>query len=413
MTVQDDRGIENKVTQGHSERIHSIDVLRGLTILAMIFVNDIGEVASVPWWLKHFPQDKDGMTFVDVIFPAFLFMVGMVIPAALKRRKDKGDSMSAIWRHILTRTLGLLIIGVFMVNTYASSIDGALSLPLWSLIGYVAVILIWKQIPRQQGSTRTVSWVLRLFGIVLLTGLALMYRVTEGGNTFGIRTMWWGILGLIGWAYLTTCFVYAITQGSPVGMMGAFGLLLCVFMGDRAGVFSSWGLIKQKVDIGTMIGSHGAIATAGAFLGTLLLSGSKTQSHLARIRAAVLFGFGMAAAAVLLRPIWGISKVKATPSWCLWGAAWTCWCWVALYWIIDVRGWKRWTWALAPAGENPLMAYILAPMVYAFLQWTGVGFYERIAATSASLAILRGVIFAFAVTWSTAFLKRIGIRLAL
>lgn len=396
-----------------SERIHSIDVLRGLTILAMIFVNDIGEIESVPWWLKHFPSDKDGMTFVDVIFPAFLFMVGMVIPTALNRRKQKGDSVSTIWSHILVRTLGLLIIGVFMVNTYVSGLNAAISLPLWSVLVCTSVILVWRQMPRDAGTPKRIAWTLRVVGIMALIALALVYRVAEGESVYGMRPMWWGILGLIGWAYLTTCLVYTLTQGNLAGMMGAVGLLLCVFMGDRAGVFSSWTIIKQKVDLGSMIGSHGAITAAGALLGTLLLPGSKAQNHAARIRAAVLFGFGMAAAAILLRPIWGISKVKATPSWCLWGAAWTCWCWAALYWIIDVRGWKKWTWLLGPAGENPLMAYILAPLIYSLFQWLDVGFYSRIAAAGVLAAITRGVLFAFAVTWLTAVLKKIGIRLAL
>ena len=70
-----------------SGRIASIDALRGLTILVMIFVNDLGGVIGAPAWMKHyFPYDADGMTFVDVVFPAFLFIVGMSIPFAIGKK---------------------------------------------------------------------------------------------------------------------------------------------------------------------------------------------------------------------------------------------------------------------------------------------------------------------------------------
>ena len=54
-----------------------------MTILVMIFVNDLAGVRGAPAWMKHIhPSDADGMTFVDVVFPAFLFIVGTSIPSA-------------------------------------------------------------------------------------------------------------------------------------------------------------------------------------------------------------------------------------------------------------------------------------------------------------------------------------------
>ena len=115
-----------------SGRIASIDALRGLTILVMIFVNDLGGIKDAPKWMKHyFPYDADGMTFVDVVFPAFLFIVGMSIPFALGRRLDRGESVIKVWRHILSRILGLLVIGVFMVNSYTISRTEGMNANLW------------------------------------------------------------------------------------------------------------------------------------------------------------------------------------------------------------------------------------------------------------------------------------------
>jgi predicted acyltransferase len=78
-----------------SGRISSIDVFRGLTIFAMIFVNDLAGVRDIPAWMKHVPADQDGMTFVDVVFPAFLFIVGMAIPFAIAKRFKSGYSQSS------------------------------------------------------------------------------------------------------------------------------------------------------------------------------------------------------------------------------------------------------------------------------------------------------------------------------
>ncbi|WP_315820042.1 DUF5009 domain-containing protein [Paraflavitalea speifideaquila] len=75
-----------------TQRILSIDVFRGITILVMIFVNDVAGVSGIPSWMKHVPADADAMTFVDLVFPAFLFIVGMSLPFALNNRLAKGDS---------------------------------------------------------------------------------------------------------------------------------------------------------------------------------------------------------------------------------------------------------------------------------------------------------------------------------
>ena len=86
-------------------------------MFAMIFVNDLAGVSDriVPPWMKHF-RGQSGMTFVDLVFPAFLFIVGMSIPLALRARADKGGPRLKTFLHVLVRTLSLLFIGILMVN---------------------------------------------------------------------------------------------------------------------------------------------------------------------------------------------------------------------------------------------------------------------------------------------------------
>src|SRR6266704_4019247 len=97
-----------------SGRITSIDALRGLVMFTMIYVNDISGAKHVPWWMKHYSDSfkGSGMTFVDLVFPAFLYIVGMSIPFALGARIAREEP---VWRtlvHVLTRTVSLLLIGV-------------------------------------------------------------------------------------------------------------------------------------------------------------------------------------------------------------------------------------------------------------------------------------------------------------
>src|SRR5512146_2932954 len=95
-------------------RVIAIDVLRGLDVWLMLFVNEMAGVHGTPAWLLHKKASDDGMTITDVVFPAFLFIVGMAIPLALGGRLRRGEGKSSVWRHVLTRTAALLVMGVFM-----------------------------------------------------------------------------------------------------------------------------------------------------------------------------------------------------------------------------------------------------------------------------------------------------------
>jgi predicted acyltransferase len=395
-------------------RIVSIDVFRGLTILAMIFVNELGRLEDIPAWLKHAPPDQDRMTFVDVVFPAFLFIVGMAIPLALGRRLDRGESGFRIAGHVLTRTLALLIIGVFMVNIPALEPDATgLSRNTWVLLMFVSVILVWNQYPRA-ASRRYVFTALRIVGVAGLIWMATVYRGRSGDQVTWMHTAWWGILGLIGWAYLTATTAYVVFRRRPAGLMGVLAILIALYIGDQAGRLDSdmakW--VKEWVWLGGHIGGHSAITVAGILVTMILLDATPGRTPGRRILAILVFAAGLFAAGYLLRPLHGISKNLATPTWCLYSAAICCVTYAILYWLVDVSACLPLSGVLARAGGNPLLAYILPDILWAALGLAGLTYFDE-HLNAGGVAVLRSAVFAVLMVVSAGLLSRVPVRLHL
>src|SRR5258708_35884206 len=133
-------------------RVASVDALRGLTILLMVFVNDLGPAA--PSWMHHIqPPDADGMTLADLVFPWFLFIVGVSIPLAFERARAIGTPAWKQVGHILTRTAGLLFMGGIVLNN-----EGDRSSPAqaWGTLAFASLLLAWGPIPREPRGARNV-----------------------------------------------------------------------------------------------------------------------------------------------------------------------------------------------------------------------------------------------------------------
>lgn len=402
------------------QRIESIDVLRGITILVMIFVNDLAGVSGTPAWMRHVSATADGMTFVDVVFPAFLFIVGMAMPFAIGKRLESGGSLWEVWKHILIRTAGLLIIGVIMVNGDTVSSDGIINQQILLLTGYAGVLLIWN---KPHGRHKELIARLRYAGILLLLAFLFLYRGNDAEGFIQLRTQWWGILGLIGWAYLVSSFFYIWLRKNMAGLAGVAALLYGVFLADAGGFFDNFTWIKSWIDIGGALGSHPAIVVSGILAGMMLRSGAPLNTHTARIRWGLLYGLLLAVMAVLLHSLHDLhrvftyNKILATPSWCLLSSAYTIWIWVIVYWLIDVKKWKGWAKIVEPAGTNALFAYILAPILMYLLEllaylFGGYNFYYALGGSFA-IGFWRSVVFAFFVTWLAGVLRRAGIWLKL
>src|SRR3984893_15747513 len=201
-------------------RLRSIDVFRAITMLLMIFVNDLDPVRNVPVWLKHVGADEDGLGFADTIFPAFLFIVGLSIPFAINNRLKKGESFSRLGFYILNRSVALLILGFIHVNLEHYSQLALLPKAIWEILVTVAFFLIWLDYPKKLPVTG--RYVLQGTGGVLLILMCILFRGDEQGKLVGLRPYWWGILGLIGWSYLICAGIFLISKGRLTALIIAF-----------------------------------------------------------------------------------------------------------------------------------------------------------------------------------------------
>jgi heparan-alpha-glucosaminide N-acetyltransferase len=401
-----------------SKRIVSIDVLRGITILVMLFVNDVAGVNGTPKWMRHVSAATDGMTFVDVVFPAFLFIVGMAIPFAIGKRFEQGQTLRQIWKHVLVRTLGLLVIGVVMVNSEIIAENGIINSHVWFLLAYLAVILIWNT---AHGPHSKLISRLQIVGGIALVALVFLFRAEDGSGIIQMQTRWWGILGLIGWAYLVSILIYIPLRKNLAGLVGSIALLYSLYAADRAGLFSEWTWINSWINIGGTLGSHAAIVMSGVVLGMILRPDSPVQTHGERIRWAFFYGLGLTLAGILLHALndidsmFIINKIQATIPWCLFTSAITLGVWIFIYWVMDVKGWKKWAKIVEPAGKNPLFAYILAPVfhsIFALIALSGFDFWAKLG-SSFPVGFMRSLVFAFAMTFVAGWLRKIGVWLKL
>ena len=393
-----------------NQRITSIDALRGLVMFTMIFVNDLATVgAIVPDWMMHYELrhgDANGMTFVDLVFPAFLFIVGMSIPFALGSCMDKGERTWKTLLHVLQRTASLLFIGVLMVNEAPDGARLGWSPALWVVLMFVSAISAFGSI----------KW-MRLIGFLALLWLAYIWVGPQGEemltfSPFHLRAQWWGILGLIGWDYLVGSTVFLVFKGHRTALLGSMVILLGLFAADHAGALDDCWLTKI-VGIGDTLGAQGAITVGGVLLASILKS-PEMGNVVARVRFTLLFIIATSAGALLLQGAYGINKNAATPSYCLWACAVTATLWLMLYLLTDVRRVAAIAIPLSIAGQNVLLAYFLSEALPFALEVIRLDkWYHALGQTNLASAVARSATCGIVLLAITAGLNRIGFRLRL
>jgi predicted acyltransferase len=405
-----------------SPRVTSVDALRGCVMFTMIFVNDLAGAPHniVPDWMRHF-KGGSGMTFVDLVFPAFLFIVGMSIPFALGARLRQGEPIWKTLRHVLCRTLALLAIGILMVNDETPGTDmSGLSPNVWAVLMFLSAILAFCSISASGGQQRRwqlVSAIVRAVGLAGLIILAWIFRGQAGERIislwpFAIHTSWYGILGLIAWAYLVGSVVFLLFGNNAAALLGCVALLLALYPADKTGAFRGYWL-SRYVGIGEMLGAHPSITVGGLLLASVLVPAGRVALA-GRVRFALLFMAGCAAAALLLNGLYGINKNQATPSWCLWACAITAALWLIFHLLADLGPVHPLARVLAVAGQNVLLAYLLSEMLPSAVALFHLDdWYSSLGSVNLAAAVARSAGCAALILAVTVGLNRVGFRLKL
>lgn len=391
-------------------RVASIDVLRALTMFGMIFVNDLWTLKGIPEWLGHVDAKADGMGLADIVFPGFLFIVGMSIPFAVRNRQAKGDSNWQLTSHILRRGLALLLMGVFLVN--GENLQAAatgFSRGTWNVIAWLSFIALWNQYPRTW--SKTIVRVLQVLALGVLAYLAFIYRGGSAENLVRFSTWWWGILGLIGWAYLVGALYFTWTGGAIryLAIGALVSILICSLhhLGQlpKGGILST---ILSPIGYGAMTAFTIGGAWASQVFWQLHEKGlSKTRLPLQfSITAVLLLILGF-----MTRPWWGISKIQATPSW-----IWIC-CAIMLllfllvFWLVDLKQKGSLFQLIKPAGTDTLLCYALPYFAYALIRPMGFDLPEW--AVTGVIGLVKSMLFSLLMIQVAGWLSKKGVRLKL
>ncbi|HEX5169997.1 MAG TPA: DUF5009 domain-containing protein [Cyclobacteriaceae bacterium] len=386
-------------------RVASIDILRALTMILMIFVNDLWSLSGIPAWLEHVERGVDGIGLADVVFPAFLFIVGLSLPYAIDARIKKGDSNWQLVKHVLIRTIALLVMGVFLVNgeTYNAEATGMVRY-LWNPICCLCFILIWSNYPKS--ANRNLVYAVKGLAIVALVVLAVIYRGGEDGNIYRFSPQWWGILGLIGWAYLVSGLVTVFARKNFYVILGAwvfFAVLSMLYHADLVPRFFNF--VPNAILGGTLAG----LTMGGVLTAIIFQHYRERQDNKGLTTVFVSFAALLIVLSIVTRPYWGLAKLGATPAWLFLCSAFTILALLAIYWIADVGGKAKWFSFVKPAGTDTLLCYLIPYFAYFTTRALGVHLPDVVLV--GGIGLLKSLLFALLCVGITGWLGKGGVKL--
>ena len=389
-------------------RFASIDILRAITMVLMIWVNDFWTLTNVPKWLKHANAVEDYLGFSDIIFPLFLFIVGLSIPLAIKNRTDKGHSDISISKHIIIRSISLLIIGVYMVN-YETAHDESIFIgkTYWTLLMALAVALIWTDWKKSPIKSYCHPYI-QFSGFIILIFLAYIYKGGENGSVW-MTTQWWGILGLIGWAYLLNSLLYVFSKGSLLIMSLLWLLLISLSMLNHSEMsieFTEFSRYFSTILTGTIP----AFTTAG-IVATLIFKKFQKTAIKWSYFSLIILGIINLIFGLTTRPIWGISKIQGTPSWLAICTGIGFLMFALLYYIADEKKYTNWAKIIAPAGTAALTCYMIPYFIYPLRTITEIRIPEILI--NNQIGLLMSFAFALLVVVFTGWLEKKRFKLKL
>jgi len=342
------------------ERLLSLDVFRGLTVAGMLLVNDPGTWSSIYPPLEHAPWH--GWTPTDLVFPFFLFIVGITTQLSLDARRARGDDEAAIRNQILRRGALIFLFG-FLINGFPFF--------TWSAIPGVPDPTVGARIV-----DRLLHW--RIFGVLQRIGVAYICSALIASRV-KVRTQ------IIVTAVLLFVYWFIMTVPPVPGSHGMPGALLLdkpettmAAYWDRALLdWSRFGLGNHLWVNGVTWDPEGPLSTLGAICTALLgnLAGRWIAQRRPLVeRVCALFAAG--AIAMMLGLMWHwsfpINKNLWTGSYVIFSAGMGCVALATIMWLVDLQSWRWWTKPFVVYGVNPMVAFVgsavMARLIYSIFK---------------------------------------------
>ena len=330
---------QSELTRPDQERLFSLDLFRGVTIAAMIVVNNQSS-ESAYWPLRH--AAWNGCTPTDLIFPFFLFIVGVSLVFSSHSRLERGYSRRALVLHALRRSAALFVIGLALNGL------GGLTLSTWRIPGVLQRIAI----------------------AYCVTTLITLFTKTPA------RVAWIASLLLGYWMLLR--FVPVPAYGLPlrdVALLHPNGNLAAYL--DRS--IMPGHLWEGTRDPEGMLSTLPAIATTlfGVLAGEWLRSSRPAVKKLQGMFVCGLVG-------IIAGQVWGIwfplNKKLWTSSYTVFTAGCAVIGLAACYWASDIKRYRgAWSKPFVIFGTNAIAAYVISELIGACLAWRGYTFLHSLA----------------------------------
>jgi predicted acyltransferase len=332
------------------ERLLSLDVFRGITIAGMLLVNDPGTWSAIFPPLEH--AEWNGWTPTDLIFPFFLFIVGITTHLSLSARRARGDDDSAIVKQILRRGIIIYLLGFAMAM---------FPFYQWGSIDTLPHATAWDRIMFRIEHVRILGVLPRIAIVYICAGL-LTLKTTLRQQIVIIATLLFGY-----WLVMTLI---------PVPGEGTIGALLLDTKDRNLAAYLDRAILgKNHTWIGSVtfdpegpLSTIPAIATAmlGVIAGRWIAQREKPLLD----RIAGLFAVGSLGMMVGLMWNWSfpINKSLWTSSYVIFTAGMACVSLATIMWIVDYYDVKWWTKPLVVFGVNPIVAFVgsgvMARLIY-------------------------------------------------
>ncbi|MCM0593666.1 MAG: acyltransferase family protein [Gloeotrichia echinulata IR180] len=328
-------------------RLTSLDVFRGITIAGMILVNMAGVTDDIYPPLAH--ADWNGCTPTDLVFPFFLFIVGVAMTFSLSKYTEGNKPTKAVYWRILRRAailfaLGLLLNGFWNKGVWTFDLSSIRIMGVLQRISlsYLFASLTVLKLPRKG------QWILA--GVLLIGYWLTMMYVPVPGYGAGVLTREGNLGAYIDRLIIPTAHLY---KGDGFN-----------FLGDPEGLFST---IPAVVSV-----------LAGYFTGNWI----RNQSVQSRTSIGLgLFGVGC----LIIAWAWGwtfpINKKIWTSSYVLFTSGWALLLLAACYELIEVRLIRRWSKPFEIMGLNAIALFVASVLLIKILVKTTIGTGDKAPST--------------------------------